>query len=302
MIWFKNIHFYPLAEPVNTTWETLEEQLEAHAFVPCPPQKPFTLGWVSPIPGGQTLVHVAGDCALICCQRQERLLPGSVVNESLQEKIDHIKHAEDRRVSRKEKQSIKDELIFELLPKAFVRTTQNHILLNFKTGLVAFNCASENRADELNSFLREAMGSLPCLPMANRTKPSPVLAQWLKDTDSSPEGFQIEPDIELSQQANSDAKIKLKNVDLDGEELAIHMAQEVMVKQVALEWKEKLTFVLNDKCQVKRVKFSELLTQAADDQGADDLASQYDATFAIMSAELLELYADLQEHFGITPE
>ena len=83
------------------------------------------MGWVSPINGqadNVSFVHASQGCLMVCAKRQEKVLPAAVINEFLNEKVEAIQDAEGRTVGRKERQSLKDDVMMELLPKAFTRS------------------------------------------------------------------------------------------------------------------------------------------------------------------------------------
>ncbi len=299
MIWFKNIHYYPFSSSFNTSWKVLEKLLEEKPFSPCSSQQITTMGWVPTIPDTNNLVHVSGNSGLICCQRQERLLPASVIKEHLDERVEQIKLSEDRRVGSKEKQSLKDEVVFELLPKAFLRTTKHYFFINKDEDVLVANVSSEARADELTAFLRDTLGSLQIGLMSSGHNPTSVITGWLRDLEQTPDELVFLPDIELSKKDNPDTKIKLKNLDLESREFEMHLKQEGKVQQIAFEWNERIEAVINDKCQIKRIRYADVVTEQALNDSDDDKASQWDASFTLMSDDLMRLYNDLCRWFSI---
>ena len=80
--------------------------------------------------------------------------------------------------------------------------------------------------------------------------------------------------------------VRCKGQDLLGDEVQLHLESGKEVVKLALEWKEQISFVLQDDISIKRLKFSDLIMEQADDQGGDDAASKLDADFALMSMEI----------------
>jgi recombination associated protein RdgC len=67
---------------------------------------------------------------------------------------------------------------------------------------------------------------------------------------------------------------------------------------VAITWQDKIECVIDDKLSIKRLKFSELVHEQADNSQGDDAAAQFDADFAIMSSEFKDFISDLIQAFG----
>lgn len=53
---------------------------------------------------------------------EDKILPGAVVNDLLERKLEEIESNEGRRPGGRERKRMKDDLLHELLPRAFVRT------------------------------------------------------------------------------------------------------------------------------------------------------------------------------------
>ena len=68
--------------------------------------------------------------------------------------------------------------------------------------------------------------------------------------------------------------------------------------QLALNWEEKLSFVLDDKLAIKRLKFEDLLQEQAEQDGGDEAAGQFDASFNLMMLTLAEFLPQLMQSLG----
>jgi len=122
-MWFKNLQLYRLTKPFELDAETLGPQLAQHGFVPCGSQEPTRAGWVPPLGRhASEYVHATNGYLMVCQKRQDKLLPAAVVKEALEEKVLQIEEREARKLPAKQRRSLKDEVVFKLLPKAFVST------------------------------------------------------------------------------------------------------------------------------------------------------------------------------------
>jgi len=126
-MWFKNLQIYQLADDFTLTPEELHEAMQDKAFQPCQGLDTHRSGWTSVLgKHGDQLVHATNGRLMFCMRREERILPASVVREAVEEKVDEIELRENRSVGRKEKTDIKDEIIVDLLPRAFTRSQRSY--------------------------------------------------------------------------------------------------------------------------------------------------------------------------------
>src|SRR5690606_523738 len=172
---------------------------------------------------------------MICAKKQEKILPAAVVNEQLEEKAIAISEAEARSVGRKERQTLKDEIIFSLLPKAFTKSSLDFAYIAPLENLIVVNAASAKRAEDLLSALREALGSLRTIPIAPKNIPTQTMTHWLRDGDL-PTDFVLAEECEL--QGGKDGRvIRCKNQDLHAQEVRSHLDSGMFVNKVAITWK-----------------------------------------------------------------
>ena len=197
-MWFRNLLVYRLTQNVALDAETLEAALAAKPARPCASQELSTYGFVAPFGKGEDapLVHVSQGFLLIATRKEERILPGSVVKDALKEKVDEIEAEQMRKVYKKERDQIKDEIIQAFLPRAFIRKSGTFAAIDAERGLILVNSASPKKAEDLLSTLREAIGSLPVRPLTVKIAPSATLTDWVK-TQKSADDFFVLDECEL---------------------------------------------------------------------------------------------------------
>lgn len=296
-MWFKNLRLYRLTESWTLTPDDLNTALAAHSFNPCGSLDVMRYGWVPPLGRhGSEFVHATNGYIMICAKKQEKILPAAVVNEQLEEKAIAISEAESRSVGRKERQTLKDEIIFSLLPKAFAKSSLDFAYIAPQENLIVVNASSAKRAEDLLSALREALGSLRAIPIAPKNIPTQTMTHWLRDGEL-PQDFVLGEECEL--QAGKDGRvIRCKNQDLSADEIRSHLDSGMFVNKVAVSWKETIHCVLDDQLAVKRVKFEDKILEQANDRNPDSKAEQFDADFAIMTLELKAFISALLGAFG----
>lgn len=297
-MWFKNLQIYRFTRPFELSLEDLEKQLEAFPFSPCGGQDQAKFGWISPLgKQGQALTHGAGDQILLCAKKEEKMLPGAVVNDAVAEKVEALEIEQGRALKKKEKEAIKEEVITNLLPRAFSRHQQTYAWINPQAGFIAVDASSSKRAEDLLALLRKSIGSLPVVPLAMTTPPEITLTDWLKE-GTAPAGFALEDEAELRSALEHGGIIRAKQQDLLSEEMKAHLDADKLVTKLALNWSDTISFVLADDMSIKRLKFSEELREQNDDVTSEDAAARFDADFALVTGELSRFIPELTDALG----
>lgn len=296
-MWFRNLQIYRLTAPLDLSPEALNEQLEQQAFRPCGSLEPQTLGWDKPLGReGTSLIHVTNGCIMVCARREERLLPSSVIREAMEEKVVEREDAELRKLSRKEKQQIKDEVIHELMPKAFTRSSRVYAYIDPANHWVVVDSALPKRAEELLSLLRESLGSLKVRPLAVKDDPAAVLTGWV--AQGAPNDFLLMDECELREPTAEGGIVRCRRQPLDGAEVSTHLEAGKRTVRLAVEWNERVGCVLANDLAVRRLRFLDLIQDEAAATNADDLAARFDVDFSLMSLELGRFIPRMIEVFG----
>lgn len=297
-MWFKNLLIYRFSSPFSLDLETLESQLEEQAFTPCGKRDTSKYGWVSPMgEHSELLSHSANGKTLLCTRREEKIIPASVIRERVEEKAAEIEAREDRKVFRKEKESLKEEVMFDCLPQAFTRSSKTYAYIDPKNGWFIVDASSAKKAEDLCSLLRDSLGSLPVIPVQSSESPSVIMTSWLRGEDA-PAKLDILDECEMREPGEDGSIIRCKRQDLFGDEVGSHLDNGKLVHKLAVDWNEQLKLLLNDDLSVKRLKFCEALLTEAEDAGSEDPAAKLDADFALMSATLTDFLPQLLNYFG----
>lgn len=298
-MWFKNLLVYRLTQDIPFDAEALETALTTKPARPCASQELTTYGFVAPFGKGEDapLVHVSQDFMLISARKEERILPGSVVRDAVKEKVEEIEAEQMRKVYKKERDQIKEEIIQAFLPRAFIRRSATFAAIAPKLGLILVNSASPKRAEDLLSTIREVIGSLPVRPLNVKNAPAAVMTEWVK-TQKAADDFFVLDECELRDTHEDGGTVRCKRQDLTSDEIQLHLSTGKQVTQLSLAWQDKISFVLDDKMVVKRLRFEELLTDEAEENGGDDALGQQDASFTLMMLTFGEFLPALFEALG----
>ncbi|GAA0683763.1 recombination-associated protein RdgC [Marinobacterium maritimum] len=302
MLWFRNLIFYRFEPPAGLTQEHLEQALAEHPFTPCGSQELSRSGWSQPInEAEEMLVFSSNGFLLINLMQEERILPASVVREQLDAKVALIEAEQSRKVYRKEKLQLKDEVVLDLLPRSFTRRRRTEAILMPQQGWILVNASSHKRAEDLLNQLREALGSLVVKLPQTRVSADKVMTSWLQG-ESMPQGWALEDECELRDPMTEGSKISAKGQDLLCDEISAHLEAGMLVKRLALEWQQQIRFVLHEDLSLHRVRLSDEYREQLDAETPEDVLAARDTELARMGLEYARLLPEVLEAFGGEPQ
>ena len=298
-MWFRNARVFRFTKPFDITAEDLEEKLQADAFKPCGPQETMRQGWVPPLgKHGELLVHSANGYHLIALRKEEKILPGPVVKEAVEERAEAIELEQSRKVRRKEKDEIKEQVMLEMLPQAFSRNRRCYAYLAPKDGVLVVDAGSAKQAEDLASTLRKTLGSLPVRPPAVEQAPAFTFTGWLTETIDLPATIELGNECELKDPSEDGGVVRCKGLDLKADEIRNHLETGMQVTKLAVTWDDNVHLVLDEELGIRRLKFGETLQEQLDDVDVDDAVAKFDAAFTIMTLELSRMIPGLLEALG----
>jgi recombination associated protein RdgC len=294
-MWFRNLVLYRIAGWAPKAAE-LEAALAGQTFQPCGKMDMESRGWLPPRGEGEALVHALGGQMLIALGVEQKLLPASVINHYARERAAEIEEQQGFRPGRKQQREIREQVTDELLPRAFERRRSTHAWIDPAGGWLAVDAANVAKADELLEVLRKCVAPLPLATLKTQLSPASAMTGWLASGEA-PAGFTIDRDCEFLAPGEDKSTVRYVRHPLEAKDVRGHLEDGKQVTQLALTWNDRISFVLHENLQVKRLAFLDILKEQAekDAEGGDEL---FDADFAIMSGELSRFLPDLVEALG----
>lgn len=294
-MWFKNLYLFKFEKDFPLNAEELHAELETKPFTPCSATQRESMGWLPPLGKNTTsYTHASNNYILLTMARQERLLPATVVKETLQEKVEEIEEAEGRKVSSREKKEMKEDIEHELLPRAFTRTQKLDAWIDPTNGWLILNSTSAPRAEEFTKLLRKTLGSLPVTLPESETSPAVAMTEWLS-SGKLPEPFTLGFECELKNQGDDKGSATFKQHDLTLDEVQTSLQAGKFASKLAIEWDEKISFVLSEDLQIKKLKFLDVLEEQLNDNDPQSYEEHMDIQFALMTGEVSSLLKDLMK-------
>jgi len=291
---FKNLIMYRIAPDWQSTAEQVEERLQAGRFVECGASQEKSVGWIEPRgqANGLLLESVAGQW-IAKLMVETRALPASVMNRKVQERVAHIEASTGRKPGKKEIRDLKDDTRLELLPMAFTKQSSVLVWFDRDARLLLVDAASQARADEVVTLLVQSLPGLALTLVDTRISPATAMAEWLT-TQEAPAGFSVDRECELKAADESKAVVRYTRHRLDTDEVKQYVEEGKLPTRLAMTWAERVSFLLTEGLQLKKLAFLEVVFEGAS-KGKDD---GFDADVAIATGELRKMLPDVLEALG----
>lgn len=294
-MWFRNLRIYRLPAGWDIDADALEKMLAAHPLTRCGSMDMTSRGWVYPHQEGM-FVHRVNRQWLLALGVEQKLLPAGVVRQAAAERAANIEAEQGRKVGRKELRDLRERITEEFMPRAFSQRRTSWCWIDPVNGWLALDAGSDARADEILEVLQQTVSGIALRPLQTQVSPTSAMTDWLAGGDA-PAGFSIDDDLELRSAAEAHSAIRYVRHALEGGEIRKHIESGKIATRLAMTWNDRISFVLTDKLQVKRLAFLDILKEEAE-QNAETADEQFDIDFALMAGELAHLLADLVVALG----
>jgi recombination associated protein RdgC len=295
---FKNVMVYRIVSGWSATQAQLEEALESARYVECGASQEKAVGWVEP--RGEAhgpLVEIVGGQWLLKLMIEVKTVPGSVVKRKVQDQLAQIEATTGRKPGKKEKREISEDARLALLPMAFTKQSSVTVWIDPKAQLLVLDCASQAKADEVMTGLIKAVDGLAVLLVNTQTSPAAAMSTWLS-THEAPQGFSVDRECELKAADESKAVVRYTRHALDTDEVSQHIAMGKVPTRVAMTWNDRVSFVLTEALQLKKLAFLDVVFEGSPASPGDRKDDGFDADVAIATGELVQLIPDLLEALG----
>ena len=294
-MWFKNIFIYRLPDNCAITAAALEEKLAQKPLLPCTGLDKQSRGWIS-CRGDDRLVYASHQNLLFALGVEQKLLPATIINRFVKERVADIEAQQGYKVGRKEMKELKEAVTEELLPRAFAVQRTTYAWIDLAHGRLIIDAASPAKAEELLEQLGKSLDNFPVKPLQTQLAPVAAMTDWLAG-EQAPAGFSIDRELELRATGESRATVRYANHALEGEEILAHIASGKRATRLGMTWNDRVSFVLNEQWQIKRLEFLDIIKEESTSlaESADEM---FELDFTLMTGELGRMLTDLTEALG----
>lgn len=292
---FKNATLYRIGEAWSMATADMEAELKRFAFTPIGATQTVTLGWVPArgIENGELVVQ-QGHHQVARLRIESKGVPSQILDKRVSELAVEFENETGRKPGKKIRKELKETALQELLPVAFPKAQDYYVWIDVGAQLIVVDAASESKAGEVVSWLIKSLPGINTAQFATETSPERAMSTWLLE-DEPPHCFTVDRECDLRSNDEFKSTASYKRCSLDTPEIREHIRQGKVPVKLALTWKDRISFLLTDTFQLKRIEFLDVALKGRASVQADDL---WDADLAIATGELTGLFTDLTFTLG----
>jgi len=290
-MWFKNLKLYRLASSYTWTAEQINELLAREVFVSAGAAAAQSQGWVAPKEHDDRLAYSVGKQLLCAYRVEKKLLPVSVINQFTKVRAQELEEQQGFKPGRKQMKDLKLEVTESLIPRAFSLQRDTRLWFDPVNRWVALDTASPSKAEEILSALGKALYPFPVEPIHVEISPTTAMTEWIL-SGHAPSNFSIDQDAELRASGEKAAAVRYVKHALDNEDIQKHVQAGKQCTRLALTWNDRVSFVLTENLDIKRIAPLDVLDKDDSKMPADE-QEKFDSDFTLMCAEFNLMLAGL---------
>lgn len=289
-MFFKNLKVFRLADGLDLSEDAFQIALSGHELDAEFSNGSHIVGWAKPTPTSY-LTHIVNGQILLTMRSQKKLLPATVVKQKTAARAADIERQQGYKPGRKQLKEIKEQVTDELLPTAFSVYRDTNVWIDPVNRWLVIDTSTNAVADEVISLLAKTFDPIPLEQLYVAESPAAAMTSWLA-ADEAPTNFTIDQDSELRSSGESRAAIRHINQSIDAEDVQRHIQGGKQCTKLALTWADRISFVLTESLDIKRVKPLDVLKEINQDE------DKFDSDFVMMAGELNKMLNELVEALG----
>lgn len=229
---------------------------------------------------------------------ETRLLPASILQDAVAKFCQKHEAEHGRCPGKRMRNQFREQALSELLPRALIQRKRFNAYWDSLSSLLVVDSTSDRVAELIATALREALGSFPCRPLSVRASLPLLMSEWVTSGHAG-RGFVLGEECLFKDPSDATRTITCRNQDLTADEIREHARCGRQITQLGLEFEQRIGFVLDSRCKLRKLEFFDVISEKIADQEFDDPAARVDAEFTLMALELRGLFARLDEilHF-----
>lgn len=293
---FKNALIYQLTQPCQPFIDHLKANCEDNEFVPCAKVQALSIGLTQILPDVvDEMIVSLGEVTLFAVKRQEKKIPGQALREATDERVAEIEQQQSRKVYRKEKKALQEDIHAALLPQVLPVSHITRGYIDHKRHLVVIDSSSTSRAEEVLNYLRDVCGSFPVKPIGTNGHPGQVMTDWLRGTAIP--GLSPVDEAKLFNPLDGGEAAVLKNTDLSSEAVQYMVESGWLVEYMRLQYQEIQFTLTDDAFKLKRIQWPDDIRDS-DQTEDEDRLKLLEGDIHIMTQVVRSILDTLGKAFG----
>jgi len=237
-------------------------------------------------------VITVGSNHLIVCDKQEKLLPASVINQELKRRIAQIETEQGYKVGKKMKRDLKEQITEELYVKAFTVSKFYNVWINTDHDLMCIETTSESVADNVMSQLIKDLDWRGNRFVTNRPADF-LMRQLILSDDSSVGNFSLGASCVLQDRDENGKKITYENESLNSGVVSNYVMEgkKPVKLEVMIDGGECI-FTIDNNYVISKITLPDIVENRSDFDTDDDY---FDNQFAISAGQCIGIINALIE-------
>lgn len=242
--------------------ESLEQALVERRLRDCPKHAYFTEGWATPYKVCTNDLYLKEDAYChLNLTKASRILPTSVIQAAVIAKSEEYERENAKAASSSLKKQFKEELAFELLPKAFVVEKGLALYIDNDKKRVYVDTASNTTATQVIALLVKTFGSMNLSKPFSEISAPVIFSSWLKSPSEIPQGLELGKRCKLTCLKEGKSSYVCKDMEYHLDELLSLIDSGLDVVEIELIWQDKMSFVLTSDLVIKGIKYLDVIAE-----------------------------------------
>jgi len=237
----------------------------------------------------------------------KRVIKTASISRIVNKKVKVIEDAEARKLSRKERQVIKEDVLIEIIPKALKEEIHTMAYIDHDRDMLIINESSHAKCERFITELRGALTSLPIMPLQADGRPDVVMREWYKENNQPP-AIHLRGEATFKNPLDLAQTAKIKAVDFDSQVVEKILEEGMIPQEVSVDWQVNdnlvIYLVITDQMTLKTIKIRGVAAEDAElmgseeDEHDDARRAVYEATALISFDAIGQIFTDLQKLFS----
>lgn len=295
---FKNLSAYRLLPDfvAHATVDYLREQVQKLRFQENENGPVSECGWANANDAGE-LVYGMGKQCLLRYRVAKRVLPGGVVRDAVRRRAAQIQEKQGYKPGRKQMRDIKDMVTTELLPKAFVQTSDTLVWFDLHDGWLFIDAASAAKRDDVLGLISKTFTPFPAIPLHVGQAPASAMTGWLS-ANEAPEGFTLDQETELQASGESMASVRYLRETPEHEDVARQIGSGKQCIRLAMTWNDRVSFLLTQDLTIKKITPLDVISEDYERGKGENADAMYQSMFALFTGDVRGMMADVVRVLG----
>ena len=272
------------------------ELLQKIIFKPCGSIDTVKGGFVSPVDNPDELMLNVQGQILLKYKTEQKILPDPVIKQAHIEKINKQEQALSRKLLKAEKASLKDEVLIELIPRAFSKYNYYWFWIDTENKRIVVDCSSFKQAEDILAMLRKELGALALTPLSIDKPLEQIMTIWVKEKLKFPP-FILGDQAELKDPLEGNGIINCKNQEITSDEMRVHFDSGKWITKLKISDERGVNFIVHSDLTFKRIKFDASILDENEDIGSEEFDKRLEADFFLMSKTLSNSINDIKHVF-----